>query len=117
LSGAHDFIGQLSGGYDVTLADRGEGLSGGQRQAIAIARALVRPRPMLVFDEPTSAMDVASETALIARLEGELAGRTMVIVTHRQSMLRLATRVILLDGGQIVAQGPRDEVLQSLAIA
>ena len=117
LSGAHDFIGQLSGGYDVTLADRGEGLSGGQRQAIAIARALVRPRPMLVFDEPTSAMDTASESALIARLEGELAGRTMVIVTHRQSMLRLATRVILLDGGRIVAQGPRDDVLQSLAIA
>ena len=117
LSGAHDFIGQLSGGYDVTLADRGEGLSGGQRQAIAIARALVRRRPMLVFDEPTSAMDTASEKALITRLEAELAGRTMVIVTHRQSMLRLATRVILLDGGRIVAQGPRDDVLQSLAIA
>ncbi len=117
LSGAHDFIGQLSGGYDVTLADRGEGLSGGQRQAIALARALVRPRPMLVFDEPTSAMDTASESALIARLEADLVGRTLVIVTHRESMLRLATRVILLDGGRIVAQGPRDDVLQSLAIA
>jgi ATP-binding cassette, subfamily C, bacterial LapB len=117
LSGAHDFIGRLSGGYDVMLADRGEGLSGGQRQAIAMARALVRQRPMLVFDEPTSAMDTASENALVGRLEGELAGRTMVIVTHRQSMLRLATRVILLDGGKIVAQGPRDDVLQSLAVA
>lgn len=117
LSGAHEFIGRLSGGYDVKLADRGEGLSGGQRQAIAMARALVRRRPMLVFDEPTSAMDTASENALISRLEGELAGRTMVLVTHRQSMLRLATRVILLDGGRIVAQGPRDDVLQSLAVA
>jgi ATP-binding cassette subfamily C protein LapB len=117
LSGAHDFIGALSGGYDVMLADRGEGLSGGQRQAIAMARALARRRPMLVFDEPTSAMDTTSENALISRLEGELAGRTMVIVTHRQSMLRLATRVILLDGGRIVAQGPRDDVLQSLAVA
>jgi ATP-binding cassette subfamily C protein LapB len=117
LSGAHDFIGALSGGYDVILADRGEGLSGGQRQAIAMARALARQRPMLVFDEPTSAMDTTSENALIGRLEGELAGRTMVIVTHRQSMLRLATRVILLDGGRIVAQGPRDDVLQSLAVA
>lgn len=117
LSGAHDFIGRLSGGYDVKLADRGEGLSGGQRQAIAMARALVRQRPMLVFDEPTSAMDTTSENALISRLEGELAGRTMVIVTHRQSMLRLATRVILLDDGRIVAQGPRDDVLRSLAVA
>jgi ATP-binding cassette subfamily C protein LapB len=117
LSGAHDFIGRLSGGYDVKLADRGEGLSGGQRQAIAMARALARRRPMLVFDEPTSAMDTASENALISRLEGELAGRTMVLVTHRQSMLRLATRVILLDGGRIMAQGPRDDVLQSLAVA
>lgn len=117
LSGAHDFIGRLSGGYDVKLADRGEGLSGGQRQAIAMARALVRQRPVLVFDEPTSAMDTTSENALFSRLEGELAGRTMVLVTHRQSMLRLATRVILLDGGRIVAQGPRDDVLRSLAVA
>jgi ATP-binding cassette subfamily C protein LapB len=122
LSGAHDFIGQLSGGYDVRLADRGEGLSGGQRQAIAIARALVTPshrspRPMLIFDEATSAMDTESESALIGRLEAELAGRTLVMVTHRQSMLRLATRIILIDAGRIVAHGPRDDVLQSLAAA
>lgn len=122
LSGAHDFIGNLSGGYDVILADRGEGLSGGQRQAIAVARALAQPvdtprRPMLILDEPTSAMDSASENALIGRLEAELAGRTMVLVTHRQSMLRLATRIIILDAGRIVAQGPRDDVLQSLAVA
>jgi ATP-binding cassette subfamily C protein LapB len=117
LSGAHEFIGRLSGGYDVKLADRGEGLSGGQRQAIAMARALARRRPLLVFDEPTSAMDTTSENALIGRLEDELAGRTLVLVTHRQSMLRLATRVILLDGGRIVAHGPRDDVLQSLAVA
>ena len=117
LSGAHDFIGNLSGGYDVMLADRGEGLSGGQRQAIAVARALARPRPMLILDEPTSAMDSASENALINRLEGELAGRTVVLVTHRQSMLRLATRIIIIDAGRIIAQGPRDDVLQSLAVA
>ncbi|KAB7647517.1 type I secretion system permease/ATPase [Polymorphobacter fuscus] len=122
LSGAHDFIGALPGGYDVTLADRGEGLSGGQRQAIAIARALAvadtaLPRPILVLDEPTSAMDSGSEEALVSRLEAEVAGRTIVLVTHRQSMLRLATRVIVLDGGRIVTQGPRDDVLKSLAIA
>ncbi|MBC7506994.1 MAG: ATP-binding cassette domain-containing protein, partial [Sandarakinorhabdus sp.] len=117
LSGAHDFIARLSGGYDVLLADRGEGLSGGQRQAIAVARALAKPRPMLVFDEPTSAMDAASEHALINRLEGALAGRTLLLVTHRQSMLRLATRVIVIDAGRIARDGPRDSVLQSLASA
>lgn len=122
LSGAHAFIGGLPGGYDVVLADRGEGLSGGQRQSIAVARALVQtddglPRPMLIFDEATSAMDSQTEAALIDRLSTELAGRTLVMVTHRQSMLRLATRVILVDGGRIVAEGPRETVLNSLVKA
>jgi ATP-binding cassette subfamily C protein LapB len=122
LSGAHEFIGNLPGGYDVMLADRGEGLSGGQRQAIAVARALVRPehgppRPMLIFDEATSAMDSQTETQLIDRLAGELAGCTLIMVTHRQSMLRLATRVILVDGGRVVAHGPRDNVLSALVKA
>ena len=115
LSGAHDFIGRLSGGYDVTLADRGVGISGGQRQAIAIARALAKPRPMLVFDEPTSAMDAATEEALIGRLKAELAGRTLVMVTHRASMLALATRVIVIAGGRIVGDGPQGEMRKSLA--
>ena len=75
-SGAHAFIGTMPGGYDVLLADRGEGLSGGQRQSIALARALAKPHPMMVFDEPTSAMDSASENALIQRLEGELYQRS-----------------------------------------
>ena len=116
LSGTHDFIGQLANGYDLKLADRGEGLSGGQRQSIAIARALAHERPIMLFDEPTSAMDIQSENALIARLEPELAGRTVVLVTHRQSMLRLVDRVIILDRGKIVAVGPRDDVLKSLAV-
>ncbi len=115
LSGAHDFIGQTPHGYDLHLNDRGEGLSGGQRQAIAVARALTGAKPILLFDEPTSAMDIESENALIARLENELDGRTVVLVTHRQSLLRLATRIIVLDAGKIVAQGPRDDVLKSLA--
>ena len=117
LSGAHDFIGDIPRGYDHHLADRGEGLSGGQRQTIAVARALVGAKPILLFDEPTSAMDIQSENALIDRLDGELDGRTVVLVTHRQSLLRLATRIIIVDAGKIVAQGPRDDVLKSLASA
>ena len=120
LSGAHDFIGKLPGGYDVQLADRGEGLSGGQRQAIAIARALARPagagaKPVLIFDEMTSALDRLSETALIGRLEAEIGASTMVFVSHREAILRLATHVIVMDGGRIAMQGPRDAVMQMLA--
>ncbi len=117
LSGTHDFMGTIPNGYDLKLADRGEGLSGGQRQSIAVARALTSDKPILLFDEPSSAMDTQSENALIGRLEAELAGRTVVLVTHRRSMLRLATRVIILDRGKIVAQGPRDDVLKSMAVA
>ncbi len=116
LSGTHDFIGQVPNGYDLRLADRGEGLSGGQRQSIAIARALAHERPILLFDEPTSAMDIQSENALIARLEPELRGKTVVLVTHRQSMLRLVDKLIILDRGKIVAAGPRDDVLKSVAV-
>lgn len=116
ISGTHDFIGQVPNGYDLRLADRGEGLSGGQRQSIAIARALARPRPILLFDEPTSAMDIQSENALIARLEPEVRGRTVILVTHRQSMLKLVDRVIILDRGKVAAAGPRDDVLKSVAV-
>lgn len=116
VSGTHDFLGQMPNGYDLRLADRGEGLSGGQRQSIAIARAVAGSRRILLFDEPTSAMDIQSENALIARLEAELAGRTVVLVTHRASMLKLVDRVIILDRGKIVAQGPRDDVLKSVAV-
>ncbi len=111
VSGAHDFIGVMANGYDLVLADRGESLSGGQRQAIAMARALAGSPPLLVFDEPTSAMDVQTEARLIKRLAVELADRTLVLITHRPSMLRLVDRVIVMDGGRIVADGPRDEVL------
>ncbi|MEY2884637.1 MAG: hypothetical protein RL490_2361 [Pseudomonadota bacterium] len=114
LAGAHDFIGSLPEGYDRQLADRGEGLSGGQRQAIAIARALAGTKPMLLMDEPTSAMDNQSEADLIDRLAEDLEGRTLLLVTHRQSLLRLCTRIIMVDGGRIIADGPRDDVLRAL---
>ena len=114
LSGTHDFMAQLANGYALTLADRGEGLSGGQRQSIALARALAGRPPMLLLDEPTSAIDPNGETALIKRLEAELEGRTVLIVTHRPPLLKLVTRIILMDGGKIVADGPRDEILRRM---
>lgn len=116
LAGADEFIGRLPAGYDTRLADRGEGLSGGQRQALAIARALAGDKPILLLDEPTSAMDMASESALVDRLQGQLDGRTMLVITHRESLLRLATRIIIVDAGRIVADGPREQILRALAL-
>jgi ATP-binding cassette subfamily C protein LapB len=115
LSGTHQFMGQLANGYDLRLADRGEGLSGGQRQSIALARALAGKPEILVFDEPTAAMDNQTEAQLIERLEREVAGRTLVVVTHRPSLLRLVQRIIVMDRGRITMDGPRDKVLQQLS--
>lgn len=114
ITGAHDFVGRIANGYDLRLADRGESLSGGQRQAISLARALIGDPRLLVFDEPTASMDAESEDALLNRMLPELEGRTCFIITHRPSLLKLATRIILLRDGRMVADGPRDEILRRL---
>jgi ATP-binding cassette subfamily C protein LapB len=114
LSGTHQFMGQIANGYDLRLADRGEGLSGGQRQSIAIARALAGRPPIVIFDEPTSAMDTQTETALIQRLSEELKDRTVVLITHRPPLLALVGRIILIDKGKVAMDGPRDEVMKQL---
>ena len=114
ISGTHQFMGQIANGYDLRLADRGEGLSGGQRQSIAIARALAGRPPIVLLDEPSSAMDAQTEGALIQRLQEELKGRTTILITHRPPLLALAQRIILLDQGKIVSDGPRDTVLKQI---
>jgi ATP-binding cassette subfamily C protein LapB len=115
LSGTHQFIGQIANGYDLRLADRGEGLSGGQRQSIALARALASSPRIILMDEPTSAMDNQTETQLIERLAEEVRGRTLIIITHRPSLLQLVDRIILMDKGRVVADGPRDAVLKQIS--
>jgi len=114
ISGTHQFMGQIANGYDLRLADRGEGLSGGQRQSIAIARALGGRPPIVLLDEPSSAMDAQTEGALIQRLQEELKNRTVILITHRPPLLQLAQRIILLDQGKIVSDGPRDTVLKQI---
>jgi ATP-binding cassette subfamily C protein LapB len=111
VSGVHDFISTHPQGYQLKLGERGEGLSGGQRQAITIARALVGHPPILLLDEPTSAMDINAERQLIERLKSELGGTTLVVITHKATLLELVDRVIVLDQGKVVADGPRDKVL------
>ncbi len=115
ISGADQFVSRISNGYDLKLVDRGDGLSGGQRQSIAIARALAGRPAIMVMDEPTSAMDSQTEADLIDRLNTELAGRTLIVVTHRQSLLKLVNRIVIMDQGRIIADGPRDRVLAELA--
>lgn len=114
VSGAHDFISQIPNGYDLRLHDRGEGLSGGQRQSIAMARALVGRPPILVLDEPTSSVDTENEARLIQRLKGEFAGRTLILITHRPSLLNLADRVIVMARGRVAMDGPTAEVLRQV---
>jgi ATP-binding cassette subfamily C protein LapB len=109
-----EVIAQLPAGLATQVGERGEKLSGGQRQAVAIARALLAKPPVLLLDEPSSMMDPGTEQKLIERLRA-LEGVTLLLVTHRMAMLPLVDRVVVLDRGRVVADGPRDAVLQALA--
>jgi len=111
IAGVHDFISVHPDGYNLKLGERGEGLSGGQRQAITIARALVGQPPILLLDEPTSAMDINTERQLIERLKPAIGRSTLLVITHKATLLELVDRVIVLDQGKVVADGPRDKVL------
>ncbi len=111
VAGVHDFIAPHPEGYNLKLAERGEGLSGGQRQAISIARALVGRPSILIMDEPTSSMDMNAERALIDRLKAELRDTTLMVITHKSTLLDLVDRVIVIDQGRVVADGPKDIVL------
>src|SRR5574343_155756 len=114
VGGLSEFANRHPQGFDMMIGERGDSLSGGQRQGVAIARACLLDPPILLLDEPTSAMDFSSEQQFKQRLQEMAAGKTMIIVTHRNSLLDLATRVIVIDDGRVVADGPRDQVIQAL---
>jgi ATP-binding cassette subfamily C protein LapB len=101
-------------GFDMMVGERGESLSGGQRQAVAIARAAINDPPILLMDEPTGSMDHSSEEEVKQRLRAFAAGKTMMIVTHRTSLLDLVDRIIVVDSGKIVADGPKLQVVEAL---
>lgn len=114
-AGVHDFIAGHPMGYDAPVGEGGAGLSGGQRQAIALARAiLARPR-ILVCDEPTNAMDMQAEEAFIRHIRDQSRDKTLILVTHRQPLLTIVDRLILLDQGRVLMDGPRDAVIQALS--
>ncbi|WP_373321919.1 type I secretion system permease/ATPase [Pseudomonas paralcaligenes] len=114
LTGVSELARQHPQGFDRPVGERGQLLSGGQRQAVLLARALLLDPPILLLDEPTSAMDNTSEDILRNRLHGWSQGKTLLLITHRSSMLSLVDRLIVLDCGHIVADGPKEAVIEAL---
>jgi len=113
-SGALDWIARLPAGFDTVVRERGVGLSAGQRQSVALARTLLKQPRVLLLDEPTSDMDGRTEQTVIRRLKEFAKDRTLVLVTHRPALLDLVDRLIVLDAGRKVADGPKERVLESL---
>ncbi|MFC0269292.1 type I secretion system permease/ATPase [Kushneria aurantia] len=114
LSGLKPMVDAHPRGLDWPVGEMGNQLSGGQRQAVGIARAVVHNPQILLFDEPSSAMDYASEEAFKRRLTEYAEGRTLLLVTHRTSLLSLVDRIVVVDGGRVVADGARDTVIEAL---
>lgn len=114
MAGVMEFLRDSQLGLDTQVGERGEALSGGQRQAVAIARALLYDPPIMVLDEPTAAMDPASELRLRGHLAEITHGKTTILITHKGNMLNLVDQLILLDRGRLVAFGPREDVLKRL---
>ncbi len=114
IAGVTDFLRLNPAGFGLQVGERGMNLSGGQRQAVTIARALLQSPDILILDEPTSSMDNATETMLRHKLSEETQGMTLILITHRHSMLSLVERLIVIDSGKIVADGPKGKVLEDL---
>ncbi len=113
---ADEFINALPDGVDTVLGDGGGGLSGGQRQRLAIARALLKDAPVLILDEATSALDTESESYIQNAIDTITCHRTTLIIAHRLATIERADRVVVLDGGRIVAQGPHRKLLANNAL-
>ena len=105
------FIRALPDGYDTQVGERGQALSAGERQRIALARALLRDPAVLVLDEPTASVDPITEQVIAAELSQVMKGRTTVVISHRRSLIELADRVIVIDGGRVVEMGRPDELI------
>lgn len=113
-AGIADWVNRHPLGFDMPIAERGDSVSGGQRKCISVARALVTEPSILIMDEPTGGTDQSTERAIIDSLKDYMEGRTLIVVTHRNSLLALADRILVIDAGKVVADGQRDAVISAL---
>ena len=111
-AGVHDFIGKHEAGYDLLVGERGEGLSGGERQAITLARAILTKPNIMILDEPTNSMDRQTEHAFLKNMKSILSDETLIVITHKMTTLSLVDRIIVVDNGNIVTDGPKSLVMQ-----
>jgi subfamily B ATP-binding cassette protein HlyB/CyaB len=111
LAGAHEFILELPQAYDTVTGERGASLSGGQRQRLALARALLTDPRVLILDEATSALDVESEQIIQANMRQICAGRTVIIIAHRLTTVRMASRILTLERGRLIEDGTHEDLL------
>jgi len=114
IAGLNDFLGKHEAGFDLLVGERGDGLSGGERQAITLARAIISKPKILILDEPTNMMDSQTEQAFIKNMKQVVEDKTVIIMTHKMSILALVDRVIVLHDGNVIADGPKDSILTSL---
>ena len=114
LTGVSEFVKKHSMGFDMEVGELGRGLSGGQRQCVALARAMLLDPPVLVLDEPTSNMDNRTETLLRDNLSKVVSSKTVILISHRASLLEMVDRLIVIDNGTVVADGPKASVLEAL---
>jgi len=114
VAGLNDFLGKHEAGYDLIVGERGEGLSGGERQAVTLARALISNPNILMLDEPTNSMDRQTEKMFIDRIKNIIEDKTLIVVTHKTSLLQLVDRVIIVEDGKIILDGPKEEVFNKL---
>lgn len=117
VSGALSLVQQDAASLDRIINEGGRGLSGGQRQMVLISRMILRQPQVVLLDEPTASMDEQLEEHVIRQMKNWLSGRTLVLVTHRPALLKLVDRIVVMDNGRIVADGPRDEILRSAGAA
>lgn len=110
IAGLDEFLGKHEAGYDLLVGERGEGLSGGERQSVTLARALISDPNIIMLDEPTNSMDRQTEKSFIKKMEDIVGNKTLIVVTHKTSLLQLVDRVIIVENGQVVVDGPKNEV-------
>jgi ATP-binding cassette subfamily C protein LapB len=114
IAGVNSFLGKHEAGFDLIVGERGDGLSGGERQSITLARAIISRPNFLILDEPTNSMDIQTERAFIQNMKNVIEDKTVIIMTHKMSILDLVDRIIVLHDGNVIADGPKEKVIQQL---